>query len=55
MNYVKLATAIAAAVGAAQAGIVALPIADPYKAFVAFGLGLAATFFAVLLQGDKTP
>ena len=40
MTFLRIASAIAATVGAAQAGIIALPIDDYPKAVIAFGLGL---------------
>lgn len=54
MNYIRIATAIAAAVGFAQAGIINLPYLDTTeKSIIAFALGVVATFFSVLLMEEK--
>ena len=53
MSFIRIASAVAATVGAAQAGIIALPLDDYPKAVIAFCLGLVATFFSVLLMEEK--
>lgn len=51
-TFLAVATALSAAIGAAQAGIVAIPIPEPWGAVAAFALGVSGTFLAAFLKAE---